>query len=100
MFLLITVQSNPNISFDETIRDYTNFRPFHFTIAAFHLRNTPMVFGANGNPVWGTGKVEQAWYTMARCDLERAGSRTPDELVCLFQTYSRTIFDPPPREAA
>ena len=56
-FLLLTVQSNSNISFGETIRGYTNFRPFHFTIAAFHLRNVPADFGEDDEPIWGRGRL-------------------------------------------
>ncbi|KAK0656879.1 hypothetical protein B0T16DRAFT_452387 [Cercophora newfieldiana] len=79
--LFILIQTNPNASLiDEVNNTYSNFLPFHFTIAAFHLKNAPLNLTDQGYFAWGTGPIEQSWYTMANCDIERAVSRTPNEL--------------------
>ena len=79
--LFISMQTNPNVSFDTEPGSSTNFGPFHFTIAAFHLKNTPANFTDDGSVTWGTGPVEQSWYTMASCDLDRVATQAPDKLV-------------------
>lgn len=79
--LFISLQTHPNVSFNATPGFSTNSRPFHFTIAAFHLKNTPAKIADDGSVTWGTGPVEQSWYTMASCDIERVATRTPDKLV-------------------
>lgn len=80
MFILF--QTNPNASLiDATANNYSNFLPFHFTIAAFHLKNAPLNVTDEGYFAWGTGPIEQSWYTMASCDIERVALRTPKDLV-------------------
>lgn len=79
--LFVLAQTHPNVSYNATTEDYSNFLPFHLTVAAFHLKNTPANFTSDGDVTWGTGPIEGSWYTMARCNLERTASRTPDKLV-------------------
>ncbi|KAK5651029.1 hypothetical protein OQA88_1801 [Cercophora sp. LCS_1] len=79
--VFIAMQTHPNKSIDEKTDRYTNAPPFHFTIAAVHLRNAPANFSSpDGGVTWGTGPIEQSWYTMANCDIKRVASRTPDKL--------------------
>lgn len=91
--IFISIQSNPNISFDATRaprHPWTNFRPFHYTVAAVHLKNAPAEITTDGDVNWGTGPPEEAWYTMASCDIARVATRTPDNLV------SQSSDDHPP----
>jgi hypothetical protein len=80
--VFVAIQSHPNKSWDEKAEVYTNQLPFHFTIASVHLHNAPANFSDEG-VTWGTGPVEQSWYTMANCDITRVASRAPDKIVSL-----------------
>jgi len=82
--LFVCIQTDPDKAFNETTEEYSNYLPFHFTIAAVHMHNAPANFSnREGGAGWGTGPIEKSSYTMASCNIERVASRTPDKLVGL-----------------
>ncbi|KAK1754370.1 hypothetical protein QBC47DRAFT_414335 [Echria macrotheca] len=78
--IFVSIQTDPDKAYDETTQQRSNYLPFHFTVAAVHVKDAPANFSQGSGASWGTGPIGGAWYTMASCDLERVASRTPDKL--------------------
>ena len=81
--MFVVVQTNttyPN-GIDED--DNTNFQPLKLSIGAFQLHGVPRPPknpGANVTHNFGVGSIQEAWYTVANCHIQRAPGRTHNDL--------------------